>query len=267
VQGKVVLITGSTDGLGREVARRVAALGAEVIVHGRNQDRGAALVREIRATGKGGARFYAADFASLAQVRELGQTILTDFKRLDVLVNNAGIWLSDGRRQVSADGHELHLAVNYLSGFLLTRMLLPRLESSVPSRIVNVASGAQSPIDFGDVMLTRPGRAANGYGQSKLAQIMFTLDLSRELQGKNVTAVALHPATMMDTTMVRNSGMGAQSTVDEGARAVMNLITSAGIESGQFYNGLRQSRASAQAYQEDARTRLRDLSLRLTGLG
>jgi NAD(P)-dependent dehydrogenase (short-subunit alcohol dehydrogenase family) len=184
-----------------------------------------------------------------------------------VLVNNAGIWVTDGSRQVSADGHELHFAVNYLSGFLLTRLLLPRLIESAPSRIVNVASGAQSPINFDDVMLTRPGSASRGYGQSKLAQIMFTLDLSRELQGKNVTAVALHPATMMDTTMVRNSGMGAQSTVDEGARAVMNLITSAGIESGQFYSGLRVTRANAQAYDEEARTRLRDLSLRLTGLG
>ena len=274
MEGTVVLVTGSTDGLGREVARRAAALGARVIVHGRNEQRGNALVQEISRLRQGsggqaataGARFYAADFASLDQVRELAQAVLSDYTRLDVLVNNAGIWLTDGRRQVSADGHELHFAVNYLSGFLLTRMLLPRLVASAPSRVVNVASGSQSRIDFSDVMLTRPGRASQGYGQSKLAQILFTFDLARELQGKGVTVAALHPATMMDTTMVRQSGMAALSTVDEGASAVMNLVAGSTVQSGQYYSGLRVTRASAQAYDEDARAKLRQLSLELTGL-
>jgi NAD(P)-dependent dehydrogenase (short-subunit alcohol dehydrogenase family) len=264
--GKVVLITGSTDGLGREVARRVAALGAHVLVHGRSQERGTALVQDITRTGTGSARFYSADLGSLAQVRTLAQAVLRDHPRLDVLVNNAGIWLSDGRRQVSADGHELHFAVNYLSGVLLTRMLLPRIRESEPSRIINVASEAQSPIDFSDVMLARPGRASQGYGQSKLAQIMFTFDLARELQGTNVTVVALHPATMMDTTMVRQSRMPAQTSVDEGARAVMNVIAGRDIESGRYFNGLRPSRAHAQAYDETARAKLQELSLALTGL-
>lgn len=263
MKGKVVLITGSTDGLGREVALRVAALGAHVLVHGRNQERGAAVVKEIEEGGKGSARFYAADLASLAQVRTLADTVRRDHPRLDVLVNNAGVWIQQGR-QVSADGHEMHFAVNYLSGFLLTRELLPLLIDSAPSRIVNVASGAQSPIEFDDVMLERPGRAAQGYGQSKLAQIMFTFDLARELEGKGVTVATLHPATMMDTTMVRQSGMGPRSTVDEGATAVMNLITSPAVESGQFFNGLRPARAHAQAYDEDARAKLRELSFALT---
>src|SRR5688500_8677498 len=150
---QVILITGSTDGLGREVARRLAATGAHVIVHGRNKERGAALVTEIEREGKGSASFYAADLASLAEVRRLGEAILRDYDRLDVLVNNAGIWLNSGGRQLSADGHELHFAVNYLSGFLLTHMLLPRLGQSAAARIVNVSSLAQSPIDFADVML------------------------------------------------------------------------------------------------------------------
>src|SRR5688500_1521412 len=265
MKGQVVLITGSTDGLGREVARRVAAQGAEVIIHGRNRERGEALVREIAKEGRGTARFYAADLASLAQVRRLASDVRRDYQRLDVLVNNAGVWVQ-GPRQVSADGHELHFAVNYLSGFLLTRMLLPLIEASAPSRIVNVASGSQSPIDFSDVMLTRPGRASQGYGQSKLAQVMFTFDLARELDGKGVTVVALHPATMMDTTMVRASGMPSMSTVDEGARAVMNLITGRNIPSGQYFSGLRPSRAQAQTYDEGARARLKALSLELTGL-
>src|SRR5690606_3268882 len=151
-------------------------LGAHVIVHGRNRERGEAVVAEIRQRGKGSARFYAADFASLQAVRDLAEAIRNDYERLDVLVNNAGVW-NRGGRQVSADGHELHFAVNYLAGFLLTHELLPLITDAAPSRIVNVASIAQSPIDFDDVMLERPGSASRGYGQSKLAQILFTMDL------------------------------------------------------------------------------------------
>jgi NAD(P)-dependent dehydrogenase (short-subunit alcohol dehydrogenase family) len=263
LQGKVVMITGSTDGLGREVARRVAALGAQVIVHGRNEERGKAVVAEITKDGKGSARFYAADLASLAEVRTLAQAILRDYKRLDVLVNNAGVLLQD--RQVSKDGHELHFAVNYLAGFLLTRTLLPTIIASAPSRIVNVSSISQSPIDFTDVMLERPGRGGQGYGQSKLAQILLTMDLAAELKDRKVIVTALHPATMMDTTMVRQSGMSARATVSEGADAVMNQIVGA-TESGQYYNGQKPARANAQAYDEQARARLKQLSLQLTGM-
>jgi NAD(P)-dependent dehydrogenase (short-subunit alcohol dehydrogenase family) len=263
MSGRVVLITGSTDGLGREVARRVAARGAHVIVHGRNRERGDALVKEIAATGTGSARFYAADFASLQAVRSLAQAIQRDYRRLDVLVNNAGVWLPD--RQVSADGHEMQFAVNYLAGFLLTRTLLPLLVESAPSRVVSVSSGSQSPIDFSDVMLERPGRFGLGYAQSKLAQIMFTFDLARELQDKRVTVVALHPASMMNTTMVRSTGLRPQSTVEEGAEAVMNLITSPAIATGQYFGGLQPARADDQAYDEEARAKLRDLSFALTG--
>ena len=266
MEGQVVLITGSTDGLGREVARRVAALGAHVIVHGRNHERGTALVEEIKRTGKGSARFYAADFSALAEVRKFADAILSDHTRLDVLVNNAGIWLSDGRRRVSADGHEMHFAVNYLSGFLLTRLLLPRLVASAPARIINVSSGSQSAIDFDDVMLQRPGRASYGYGQSKLAQVMFTFDLASELDATGVVVTALHPATMMDTTLVRASGLAPQSSVDEGAEAVMNLVTSSEIRNGQYFDGLRPARAHRQTYDLEARARLKRLSLQLAGL-
>ena len=261
LRGKVVMVTGSTDGLGREVARRSAALGARVIVHGRNQERGQAVTDEITKEGKGSARFYAADFASLDQVRTLAQAINKDYDRLDVLVNNAGVWLKD--RQVSRDGHEMHFAVNYLAGYLLTRELLPKIVASAPSRIVNVSSLAQSPIDFSDVMLERPGRAGEGYGQSKLAQMLFTVDLAQELTGKNVIVTALHPATLMDTTLVREAGARARSTVDEGADAVMKQITG-DVQSGQFYDGQRLSRPQAQAFDASARATLRQLSAQLT---
>jgi NAD(P)-dependent dehydrogenase (short-subunit alcohol dehydrogenase family) len=263
LKGKVVMVTGSTDGLGREVALRSAALGANVIVHGRNQERGKAVVSEVMKAGKGNARFYAADLSSLAEVRTLARAVNGDYDRIDVLVNNAGVWLRD--RQVSKDGHEMHFAVNYLAGFLLTRMLLPKIAASAPSRIVNVSSLAAAPIDFDDVMLERPGRAAQGYGQSKLLQVMFTIDLAAELKDKNVTVTALHPATMMDTTMVRQSGSPAQSTVDEGATAVMQQITG-DVQSGQFYNGQRPTNPHRQASDEAVRAKLRQLTVQLAGL-
>lgn len=264
---QVVLVTGSTSGLGREVARRLAATGARVIVHGRNRQRGMALVEEIEREGKGSARFYRADLASLEEVRELARAILRDYDRVDVLVNNAGIWLRNANsRRLSADGHELHFAVNYLSGFLLTHMLLPRLTESAPSRIVNVASLAQAPIDFDDVMLESDYDASRAYAQSKLAQVMFTFDLARELEGSGVTVNALHPATLMDTRMVREAGVQPRTTVDEGADAVMNLITVPDVGTGQYFDGMRPSRANAQAYDEEARDRLGALSRELVGL-
>lgn len=262
-QQKVVVITGSTDGLGREVATRVAATGAHVIVHGRNQERGAEVVRAIEAAG-GSASFYAADFADLAQVRALAEAIDRDYDRIDVLVNNAGIWLRTGERQVNAAGHEMHFAVNYLAGYLLTRSLLPLIEAAAPSRIINIASVAQNPIDFSNPMLERGYNGGRGYGQSKLAQIIFTMDLAEELRDRDVTVVAVHPSTLMDTNMVSEAGLSAQSTVDEGADAVMNLVTGTDIETGQYYDTMRPTRANDQAYDFDAQAALRELSERLT---
>ena len=200
---QVVLVTGSTSGLGREVARRLGALGHFVIVHGRNRERGMAVVDAIQSEGVGNARFYAADLASFDQVREFGGTILRDYDRLDVLVNNAGFGSAPDERMVTEDGHEFRFQVNHLSHFLLTRMFLPRLRENAPSRIVNVSSGAQQPIDFDDVMIENNFSGGRAYAQSKLAQVMFTIDLAEELAGTDVVVNALHPATYMDTGMVR----------------------------------------------------------------
>jgi NAD(P)-dependent dehydrogenase (short-subunit alcohol dehydrogenase family) len=260
---QVILVTGSTGGLGREVALRLAAGGAHVIIHGRNAERGREVVEEIEKAGVGSARFYAADLGSFAEVRRLAEEIRRDYDRLDVLVNNAGIWLTQGERQLSADGHELHFQVNYLSGYLLTRMLLPLLEASAPSRIVNVASAAQNPIDFSDVMLERGYSGSRAYAQSKLAQVLFTVDLAEELRDEGVTVVSLHPATLMATDMVREAGISPRATVDEGADAVMRLITSDDVQSGQYYNGLQPGRPNAQAQDAEARARLRALSERI----
>jgi NAD(P)-dependent dehydrogenase (short-subunit alcohol dehydrogenase family) len=267
--GKTAVITGSTDGVGRVVGKRLGEAGARVLVHGRNRERGERLVAEIKEAG-GTAEFLAADLSALAEVRRLAEEVQQRTDRLDILINNAGIGTggSGAPRQTSADGHELRFAVNYLAGFLLTRLLLPLIKQSAPARIVNVASAGQQPIDFTDIMLTRGYSGTRAYCQSKLAQIMFTVDLAGELHGTGVTVNALHPATYMDTTMVRRARITPSSSVEEGAEAILNLAASPALEgrSGLYFNGLREARADGQAYDIKARERLKAISLELTSL-
>ena len=150
-------------------------------------------------------------------------------------------------RQISADGHELRFAVNYLSGFLLARLLLPLLKASAPSRIVNVASLGQHPLDFDDVMLTRGYNGTRAYAQSKLAQIMFTIDLAQELEGSGVTVNALHPATYMNTTMVREgaSRRSARSRRAAKLSCIWPIGDDMAGKTGLFFNGMQQSKANA----------------------
>ena len=270
MDGKTVLITGSTDGVGRYVAAKLAAAGANVLIHGRDQARAKTLADEIRGQGHIEPVFYQADLSSIAGARQLAAAVLAGHKRLDVFISNAGIGSRSlgSERQTSADGHELRFAVNYLSGFLLAHLLLPLLKASAPARIVNVASLGQHPLDFDDVMLTKGYNGNRAYAQSKLAQIIFTIDLAEELEGSGVTVNALHPATYMNTTMVREGGITPISTVEQGGEAILHLAAGDDVagKSGLFFNGMQQAQADPQAYDAGARKRLRALSLELTGL-
>ncbi|WJR75751.1 SDR family NAD(P)-dependent oxidoreductase [Bradyrhizobium sp. NP1] len=270
MRGKTVLITGSTDGVGRYVARHLAAEGANVLIHGRDAGRAQTLIEEIKRDGHRAPTFYQADLASLAEAKRLAEAVAADHKRLDVFVSNAGIGSMNGgaTRQTSADGHELRFAVNYLAGFLLACLLLPLLKAAAPARIVNVASLGQHPIDFDDVMITRGYSGSRAYAQSKLAQIMFTIDLAAELKGSDITVNSLHPATYMNTTMVQAGGITPVSTVEQGGEAILHLVRGDDVadESGLFFNGMKEARANPQAYDAAARKRLRELSLKLTGL-
>ncbi len=266
----VVLVTGATDGLGRQVARELAGAGATVLLHGRDSGRAEAAMGEIRdATGNDDLTSHLADLSSLEQVRALGELVLSEHRRLDVLVNNAGIGPGDDaerrRRSLSQDGHELRFAVNYLAHFLLTRLLLPLLRGSAPARIVNVSSAAQTRIGFDDVMLERGYDGMRAYGQSKLAQVMCTFDLAELLEGDGVTANCLHPASLMNTKMVSRP----MTTVEEGTEATVRLAASPELEgvTGRYFEGKREARASRQAYDPQARKALRQLAERLTGFG
>jgi NAD(P)-dependent dehydrogenase (short-subunit alcohol dehydrogenase family) len=266
---QTILITGSTDGLGLACASDLARSGATVLVHGRDEGR-ARTTRDRLAseTGNEALRQYAADLGSLAAVRRLAEQVEAGNERLDVLVNNAGIGLSGQDRQLSEDGYELTFAVNYLSHFLLTMELLPLLQRSPGARIVNVASIGQAPIDFDDVMLERGYEPFRAYAQSKLAQIMSTFELADRLDGTNPTVNALHPATLMDTKMVRNTFGRVRSSVEEGKDATLRLVTSSELDgvTGCYFDGTRKAEAHEQAYDSAARQRLWELSARLTGL-
>ena len=268
--GKTVLITGSTDGVGRYVAAQLAADGAKVLIHCRDASRAGTLVDEIKRGGHEAPTFYQADLSSLAGARQLANAVMAEHQRLDVLVSNAGIGsqTSGAGRGESADGYELRFAVNYLSGFLLAYLLLPLLKAAAPSRIVNVASLGQHPIDFEDVMIKKNYSGSRAYAQSKLSQIMFTIDLASELKGTGVTVNSLHPATYMNTTMVRQGGITPISTVEQGGEAILHLVRGDDVanKSGLFFNGMHEAQANPQAYDEIARKRLRKLSLELTGL-
>jgi NAD(P)-dependent dehydrogenase (short-subunit alcohol dehydrogenase family) len=266
VDRQTILVTGATDGLGRALAGELATRGATVLLHGRSPDRLEAAVGELgAASGTDRLRSYLADFSSLDNVRTLAAAVVRDNDRLDVLVNNAGIGAGrNGRREMSADGYELRFAVNYLAPFLLTQLLLPMLRRSAPARIVNVASAGQAPIDFDDVMLERRYDGMRAYAQSKLAQVMFTLELAERLLdvGVDVTVNALHPASLMNTKMVYESFGYARSRVEQGVEATLRLALSPELEgvSGQYFDGRREARPHRQAKDGDARRRLWRLS-------
>lgn len=268
---KVILITGSTDGLGKLTAQRFAARGAIVLVHGRSKTKGEAVLTEIaKKTGSDRLEYYNADLASLEEVRHMSGAILSRHDKLHLLINNAGLGggpKGNTKRELSRDGFELRFAVNYLSHFLLTYSLLPAIKAAAPSRIVNVSSIGQHPIEFDDVMLEKGYESFRAYRQSKLAQIMFTIDLANELKGTGVVVNSLHPATLMNTNMVYEFFGSTMSSVEDGADALEYVATSdqtAGV-TGEYFDQKRKSRANPQAYDAGARKKLRDLSFNLTG--
>ena len=266
-----VLITGATDGLGRGVAERLAAEGADLHLHGRDPERLASTADAIRGeSGNERVQTHLADLASLQEVRGLADEVEASTDQLHLLISNAGI--GSGRpdkttRQESRDGHELRFAVNYLAGFLLTVRLLPLLRRSAPARVVNVASLGQAPIDFDDVMLERDYEGSLAYSQSKLAQISSANFLAEQVAAEEVTFNSLHPATFMPTKIVLEQAGHSMDSLEEGIEATLRLATSPEMDgvSGRFFDRQEESAAHGQAYDEDAQRRLWELSLQLTG--
>jgi NAD(P)-dependent dehydrogenase (short-subunit alcohol dehydrogenase family) len=243
------------------VTTELTKAGHRVLAHGRNPERLRALHDEL------GVDTVQADLGELRQVDRLADDVLQRLDHLDVLVNNAGIGAGadHGRREESADGIELRFAVNYLAGYHLARRLVPLLVASAPARVVNVASIGQEAIDFADPLLERSYDGMRAYRQSKLAQIMATIDMAAELRDTGVTVNALHPATLMPTKMVNEGWPGRSvSTLDQGGIATLRLILDEGLATttGRYFNSNTPDPADPdpQANDAEARLRLRELS-------
>ena len=267
-----VFITGATDGLGKALALRLAAEGAEVIAHGRDPVRLGTTGVELNAVATGPrVRTVLADLSDLVQVQRLADDVLELTNNLDAFVSNAGIGsgLPAGRsRQTSFDGYELRFAVNYLAGFRLTLDLLDLLRASAPARVVNVASIGQHPIDFDDLMIEHGYTGSRAYGQSKLAQVMSGFTLAERLSPEAVTVNSLHPATYMPTKMVMQEVGHSIDSLTTGVEATHRLVTAPALAavSGRFFDRTREATANPQAYDEVARDLLWQRSLALVGL-
>ncbi|GAA2039673.1 SDR family oxidoreductase [Yaniella flava] len=265
---RTVLITGATSGLGRAVAESVAQRPGRLILHGRDAERLNELATEL-SSAKASIELVTAELDELSQVHDLVDKVFELTDHLDVLVNNAGIGKgATDTRQESADGFELRTAVNHLAPFVLSLRLLPLLETGAPSRIVNVASGAQQPLDFEDPQVEHNYTGDRAYGQSKFVMIATGFFLANKLPAEVVTVNSLHPATLMPTRMVEE---GYGHTVDDlatGVDAVLHLIESEALESvtGQYFSGQQRAEAHPQAYDPDVQQRLWKLTEELTGV-
>ena len=264
---QTILITGATGGLGRALTHRAAEHGATVVAHGRDEQRLRELALEVEQATGTSIDTVAADLAVLREVDRLADSVLDTYDRLDVLVNNAGVGFGapDGPREESADGIELRFAVNHLAAYRLAGRLAKLLEVSAPARIVQVASAGQLPLDRDDPLTEQGWDGVTAYRRSKLAQVMATYDLAADLVGTGVTVNALHPATFMDTAMVRDSGVAPTSTVEEGLEATWRLVADPALEgvSGRYFDGTHEGTSDPQADDPAARAWVREVTDRL----
>ena len=277
--GKTALVTGATSGIGFHTALGLAREGAHVILGGRDEERARKSVEVIRReTEAPRIDYLIADMSSMAGVRSFAEQILNQYSRLDILVNNVGgLFLT---RQISEDGYEKTFALNHLSYFLLTELLKDLLIASAPARIVNVSSTAHqnSQINFEDLHSTRRYRGMTAYGQSKLANLLFTYELATRLADTGVTANALHPGFVRTALGMKNSNpvlaaliwlvFRAGMSPERGARTSLLLASSPELEevTGKYYSAGNQVRSSRMSYDKAAAARLWDLSEELTGL-
>ncbi len=247
MENKTVLVTGGTDGIGRETARQLARMDARVLVHGRDKGKGAHVLDEIRSdTCNEKISLYIADFSSLADIKRMSEDIKREQAELHVLVNNAGNFYCE--RLLSSDGIEMTLAVNHLAPFLMTMLLLDLLKASAPARIVNVASSSHKLIKSVDLENLQGETNYDGftaYSLSKLGNVLFTQSLADKLNGTGVTVNALHPG-VVNTKLLRKSYDLNGISVEEGAQTSVYLVSSPEVEgvSGKYFKNMQERTAS-----------------------
>ncbi|HEX8343704.1 MAG TPA: SDR family oxidoreductase [Actinoplanes sp.] len=268
MDGRTVLVTGGTAGIGRATALGLAAMGAHLAITGRDRARTEDVARDIRTAGGGRVDVFVADLSSQAQVRRLADEALQRLPRIDVLINNVGGYWNT--RHVTADGIEHTFALNHLAPFLLTNLLVDRLKDSGPARVVTVSSNAQAlgRIDFDDLQGQRSYSGARAYNQSKLANVMFTYELARRLRGTAVTANALHPGVVSTAFGADDPGLVQRLFVPfvrpfmkspaQGAATSIHLASAAELDrvTGRFFADSKPRKSSRRSYDETVAARL-----------
>jgi NAD(P)-dependent dehydrogenase (short-subunit alcohol dehydrogenase family) len=277
MQGKVCLVTGATSGIGFVSSREIAQEGATVVLVGRNAERSHKVVKLIREmTGNSQVDFLLADLSDQAQIHSLANEIKRRYRQVDVLLNNAGAFYI--RRQLSVDGIEMTFALNHLNYFLLTMLLLDALTASDSARVVNVSSGAhwRYDMDFSDLENKKWYNGWRAYCQSKLANLLFTYELARKLEGENITVNALHPG-FAATNIGKNNGFLARLVLpllnrrmisqEEAAQTPIYLVTSPDVHqtSGKYFYKKRPVKSSPASHDPDSAQRLWDISVEMTG--
>jgi len=268
VKDKIVLITGSTDGIGKQTAIELVRLGATVVLHGRSAERGQAALDEVRRiTGSDKLDYVAADLSSQKQVRALADQVREKYERLHVLINNAAVVMN--KRQLTEDGLEMTFAVNHLAPFLLTHLLLDVLKRGAPARIVNVSSGTHqgARMDFDNLQGEKRYDGYTAYALSKLGNVLFTYELAERLKGTGVTVNCLHPGVI--TTKLLRAGWGsAGASLEEGAATPVYLASAPEVETvtGQYFVRKQPAPSAAPTHDTKLRQEFWKVSARLTGL-
>ncbi len=267
MQGKTILVTGSTDGIGKQTALELARMGAHVLVHGRTTARAEEAAKEIAAQTGAPVDFVTGDYASLDQVRQMAAQVLNKTSRLDVLINNAGAFM--GERRLTDDGFEMTWQINHLSPYLLTSLLLDRLKSSAPARIITVASmtHAYARLDYENLQGEKEYKGSRAYSLAKLGNVMATFHLAEKLAGSGVTVNCLHPG-VVDTKLLRVSYNIPGISTENGAKTSVYLASSPEVEgvTGKYFDECKETQPSPLALDAAERQRFMDVTEKMLGL-
>lgn len=267
MKDRIILITGSTDGIGQETALKLSEKSAQIIIHGRNKEKCISTVYEIEQKSGKKSAYFTSDFSSLDEVRFLSEQIKNNYKKLDVLINNAGVYMH--QKEISKDGYEMTFAVNYLAHFFLTNLLLGLLKKSPSARIINISSVSHfdADVDFENINAEKSFNAYKAYAFSKLANILFTYELAEKLKDDKITVNALHPGAI-GTKLLREGFNMSGKSVELGAETPVYLASSWWIrnKTGKYFVNKKEEKSSSVSYDKNIQKIMWQISAEFSGL-